>query len=256
MLPTSVAERRNAIIEILNEKGRVSVKELSALFSVSSVIIRTDLEELEKQDMLTRIHGGAKTSYKSYYDMGTVQRSNTNAEEKEAIAQRISKMVKDNSTIILNAGTTPLFVMRAIKDKKVTILTNSIALALEGASNPNFRIILLGGDVDSNYQFTYGVSVLSNLEQYTADLFILSVDGVDATHGISTFYHAEAEICRSMIKHARKTVVAADYSKIGRTAFAKIGALSSVNCIVTNKKAPALCLKDFKTKGVEVITVN
>ena len=92
MLPTSVAERRNAIIEILNEKGRVSVKELSALFSVSSVIIRTDLDELEKQDMLTRVHGGAITSYKSYYDMGIVQRSNTNAEEKEAIAQRISKM--------------------------------------------------------------------------------------------------------------------------------------------------------------------
>ena len=87
MLPTSVAERRNAIIEILNEKGRVSVKELSALFSVSSVIIRTDLDELEKQDMLTRVHGGAITSYKSYYDMGIVQRSNTNAGEKEAIAE-------------------------------------------------------------------------------------------------------------------------------------------------------------------------
>ncbi len=253
MLQLTVRERRDKIVEMLNDSGRVSVKDLSALFGVSSVIIRTDLDELEKQDMLTRVHGGAITSYKSYFDMGILQRSNTNANEKAAIAAKVSEMIKDNNTVILNAGTTPLFVMRAIADKKVTILTNSIALALEGAANPNFRIILLGGDVDNNYQFTYGVSVLKALEQYTADISILSADGVNFQHGISTYYHQEAEICRAMIKSSNKTVVAADYSKIGRTAFSKIDDLSAIDCLVTNKKAPSEFLKDFKTKGVEVI---
>lgn len=253
MLQMTVRERRDKIVEILNENGRISVKELSKMFEVSSVIIRADLDELEKNDLLTRVHGGAITSYKSYYDMGLIQRSNTNSAEKAAIAAEIGNMVKDNSTIILNAGTTPLFVMRAIADKKVTIITNSIALALEGASNPNFKIILLGGDVDSGYQFTYGISVLKSLEQYTADFAVLSADGVNAQQGISTFYYQEAEICRAMINSSQKCVVAADYSKLGRTAFTKISDLGTVDCIVTDKNAPQSVIKDLKAKDVEVI---
>lgn len=253
MLQITVRERRDKIVEMLNENGRVSVNDLSKMFGVSSVIIRADLDELEKQDLLTRVHGGAITSYKSYYDMGIVQRSNTNSAEKAAIAARISEMIKDNNTIILNAGTTPLFVMRAIADKKVTIITNSIALALEGAANPNFKIILLGGDVDSGYQFTYGVSVMKSLEQYTADFLILSVDGVNTQHGISTFYYQEAEVCRTMMSSAQKCIVAADHSKIGRTAFSKISDLKRVDCIVTDKKASQSFIKELNSGNIEVI---
>ena len=77
----SVQERRNKILELLHENGRVSVNDLSRLFEVSGVIIRADLAELEKQDLLSRVHGGAIMGYQSYYNMSLVQRSNTNAVE-------------------------------------------------------------------------------------------------------------------------------------------------------------------------------
>lgn len=252
----TMIERRNNILEILNEYGRVNVNELSKRFGVSGVAIRADLSELEKQGLLTRVHGGAITSYKSYYDMSLVQRSNANAYEKKCIAKEIDKMIKDNDTIMMNAGTTPLFVMREIAEKKVTIVTNSIALALEGAKNPNFKIILLGGDVDNDYQFTYGVSTLKSLEQYTADVLIMSVDGIDPTRGISTFYYQEAEICRYMIRHARKTIVAADYSKIGRIAFAEIDDISKVDAVVTSDNADSSCLNKLKNKNIEIIVAK
>ncbi len=252
----TVAERRNQIIEILHESGRVNVNDLSRRFGVSGVVIRTDLSELEQKGMLTRVYGGAITSYKSYYDMSLVQRSNANAKEKMAIAGQIKNMVQDNDTIMMNAGTTLLFVMRALWDKKITIVTNSIALALEGGKNPNFKIILLGGDVDSHYQFTYGASTVKTLEQYTADLLILSVDGIDIKRGISTFYYQEAEICRNMLARARKTIIAADYSKIGRTAFAEIGGLGQVDAIVTSHNADGAYLRKLKNKNIEIVVAK
>ena len=249
----TLQERRNKIVELINEKGRVSVSELSELFNISVVAIRADLSELEKQGLLARVHGGAITSYKSYYDMSLMQRLNTNTNEKNAIAKKISESVKDSDTLIMNAGTTPIYVMRAIGDKKVTIVTNSIALALEGAQNPNLKIILLGGDVDSNFQFTYGVTALKELEQYTADMFIMSVDGIDPNKGISTFYYQEAEICKAMMQRSNRTTVVADHSKIGRTAFVKISDLSHIDTIVTDYCADKSVVRKLGKKGIEMI---
>lgn len=253
----TVTERRNNIIEILNKSGSVNVSDLSKRFGVSGVVIRTDLTELENQGMLTRVHGGAITSYKSYYDMSLIQRANTHAEEKQQIAKELAKLIKDNDTIMMNAGTTPIFVAREISSKKVTIVTNSIALALEGAKNPNFKILLIGGDVDSSYQFTYGTAALCELDRYSADLLILSVDGIDANKGFSTFYHHEAEICRRMIKNSKKKIVVADFSKLDRVAFAEVDKISAVDTIITNEKnVMKATLKNLRSKGVEVITAT
>lgn len=255
MKQLSVMERHNKILEMLDENGRVSVNELSELFGVSSVIIRNDLTELEKKDLLTRVHGGAITSYKSYHDMSLVQRSNAHSVEKQKIAEKIAEYISDNDTVMLNAGTTPLFVMRAIKEKRVTILTNSIVLALEAASNPNFKIILLGGEVDENYQFTYGTQVLRELENYHPSVLILSVDGIDAKGVMSTYYHHEVEISKKMMAQSSKTIIAADYSKISRTAFSNIGKIEKGNLLVTNHKAVEKELHNIIKCGVKVITV-
>lgn len=256
MFHLSVTERRDAIVELLGEVGRVSVNELSERFGVTGVVIRTDLTELEKKGLLTRVHGGAITSYKSYYDMSLVQRSNTNSAEKKAIARAIAEMINNNDTIMMNAGTTPIFVMRELADKNITIVTNSIALSLEAAKHPNLKILLLGGNVDASYQFTYGLSALRELDRYTADVFILSVDGVDIEKGITTFYHEEAELCKKMIKNAKQTIVAADFSKIDRVAFAEVDSITAIDKIVTNKKnTMSSVLKKLRDLNIEVIDV-
>lgn len=253
MQDLTLQERRNAILELLQEKGRVKVGELSRFFGVSEVSIRADLAELEERELLCRVHGGAVSSYRSYYNMSLAQRMKANSAEKIAIAKKISNLIKDNETIIMNAGTTLLYVMRELKDKKLTIVTNSIALALEGAENKNFKIILLGGDVDSAYQFTYGVKTLRLLEQYHADSFLLSVDGIDSEKGFSTFYYQEAEICSKMAERASKTIVAADYTKIGRTAFAEIEMPEPADIIVTNQKASPKYIKRLKEGAAEIV---
>ncbi len=227
--------RRKKILELLDKNGSVRVAELSHLFDISEVTIRTDLADMENKGLLTRVHGGAVSSYKPYYNMSLNQRMSTNQEQKEIIAKKIAGMIEDNDTIMLNSGTTTLLVFRAIpRDLNLNIVTNSISIALEGTTNPNFNIILLGGLINSKYQFTFGSDAIQQLKSYHADKLILSVDGIDCEHGFSTYYDKEAEIDRIMFEQSSVSIVAADHSKFNRCAFTKISDLSVADYIVTD----------------------
>jgi len=232
-------ERRKKILEMLNKNGNVRVNELSSLFNTSEVTIRTDLADLENKALLTRVHGGAVSSYKPYYSMSLNQRMSTNQYQKELIAKKIAGMIEDNDTIMLNSGTTTLLVFRSIpQNLNLSIVTNSISIALEGTSNPNFNIILLGGLINSKYQFTFGDDAIRQLKSYHADKLILSVDGIDAEHGFSTYYDKEAEIDRIMLQQSSINIVAADHSKFGRRAFTKISDISVADYIITDTAVP------------------
>ena len=232
-------ERRKKILDIINRSGSVRVAELSSTFGISEVTIRTDLAEMEYRGLLTRVHGGAVSSYKPYYNMNLNQRMSTNQEQKEIIAGKISDMIENNDTVMLNSGSTTLMVFRAIpQNLNLNIVTNSISIALEGTGNPNFNIILLGGLVNSKYQFTFGDDAIKQLKSYHADKLILSVDGIDLEHGFSTYYDKEAEIDRIMLAQSNVSIVAADHTKFERRAFAKISDLSVADYIVTDTDAP------------------
>ncbi len=249
----SLKERQKQILDMLNNKGEVRVTELSSIFEVSEVCIRNDLSELESKGMLSRVHGGAIGAYEPYYNMSLAQRSNTNKDEKDEIANKIAELIHDNQSIMMNAGTTPLAVMRKLTAKKnITIITNSIVLALEGAKYKNLKIILLGGDVEFEYQFVYGTLTLKQLDEYFADKFIMSADGIDVLGGITTYYTEEAEICRKMIKHSKSTIAALDHTKIGRVALKKFADTKDIDYLVTNNKASQKELEALSKKRIKV----
>ena len=231
-------ERKQKILDIISREGKVKVNELSALFDISEVTIRMDLADLETNGMLTRIHGGAVSSYKTYHNMSLQQRLVANQEKKIAIANKIVSMIEENDTIMLNSGTTTLQVFRAIPQKmNLSFVTNSIPIALEAGNNPNFNVVLLGGTINSKYQFVYGDEALSQLERYHADKLILSVDGINMQNGLTTYYEREAAISKMMMSRGATRIIAADSTKIGRTAFAKISDLNEADYIITNESS-------------------
>ena len=228
-------ERKQKILDLLEKNGSVSVTELSKYFDISEVTVRTYLTDLESKGLLSRIHGGAISSYKPYYSMNLNQRLNTNQAEKKKIAEAVAQMVDDKDTIMLNSGTTTLLVFRSLPTNyTLNIVTNSIAIALEAADIPNFNVCLVGGYINSKYQFSYGDDAVEQLKKYHADKLILSVDGIDTQSGFTTYYDREAAIDRTMIAQSKVCIVAADASKFGRTAFAKISTLDVADTIVTN----------------------
>ncbi len=244
-------ERRKKILEILNKEGSVRVIALSRFFDISEVTIRNDLADMEYKGLLSRVHGGAVSTYKPYYSMNLNQRLTTNHEQKSIIASKIAKMVEDNDTIMLNSGTTTLMVFRALpQNLNLSIVTNSISIALEAASNPNFNIILIGGLINQKYQFTFGDDANRQLRGYHADKLILSVDGIDLEHGFSTYYDKESEIDRIMLQQSNLNIVAADFSKFNRRAFTKISDLDVADYIVTDTEVPEVVKTNFSKKSV------
>lgn len=246
-------ERKQQILNLLKKNGTVKVSELSRLFDVSEVTIRNYLADMESKGLLSRIHGGALSSYKPYYSMNLTQRLETNQTEKVSIAEKIASFIEPNDTIMLNSGTTTLLAFRNFPSEyNLSIVTNSVAVALEASSNPNYNVILIGGHVNTKYQFTFGSDAINQLRSYHADKLVLSVDGIDIQHGFTTYYDKESDVDRAMIEQSNCCIVAADYSKFCRSAFVKISDISVADYIVTNSSADSETLEKLEECGINI----
>lgn len=247
-------DRRVKILDIIAEKGKVKVSDISKFFKVSEVTVRNDLSILEKEGLLERVHGGAISTYKSYFNMSINERKETNKEEKIRIAKEVAKEIVDGDTILINSGTTAMFVTRELKNKKgITILSNSIPVAEEAYKiNNGINIILLGGIINWDYQFTYGYDTVNQIDNYNVNKLILSIDGVSAENGISTFHHQEIEVCKKMINKTKHIIIAADNTKIGRAGFAHICQIEDIDLLVTDTKSNNEDIEDIRNKGIEV----
>ncbi len=249
----STEERREEIVALINENGKVKVSELSKRYEISEVSIRHDLEALEQQGHLSRVHGGAVGLNKLYVNMDLNERFKTNASAKKRLAELVASFIEDNDTIIMNAGTTLIYVLRALRGKKnITVVTNSLQNATEAALFSSFNVILLGGELDSKYQFTYGPDALKQLENYHATKCILSVDGISASAGLTLYYSNEAELARKMIDCSGTVIVTADASKIGKNVFARITDAKKTDILITNATDNFTELTELKKLGVKI----
>lgn len=250
----STEERRDDIIVLLHEGGKVRTAELSKKYGISEVSIRRDLEYLEMEGHLTRVHGGAVGVGKTYVNMNLTERYKTNSLFKKKLARALAELIEDNDTIIMNSGTTLTYVLHALEGKRnVTIVTNSVQNAAEASIIPSFNVILLGGEFDATYQFTYGENAVTQLENYHASKCILSVDGISANTGLTLFYSTEAALVRKMIDNSLEVIVAADSTKVSRCAFAKITDISDADILVTNNNASADEVAKLEKAGLRVI---
>ena len=247
-------QRKKKISELLKENDSVRVSELSKILDVSEVTVRSYLEDMEKKGLLARVHGGAVSSYKPYYSMNLNQRLETNQTEKVEIAEKIAALIQDNDTIMLNAGTTTLLAFRKFPTEyNLNIVTNSISIALEASSNQNYNVILLGGSVNTKYQFTYGNDAVHQVKKYNADKLILSVDGIDIDGGFTTYYNKESPVDLAMIEQSKCCIVAADKTKFWRSAFAKISEIEVADYLVTNSGFDDGRLEEIKALGIEIL---
>lgn len=247
-------ERKQKIQELLKERGTVRVASLSRALGVSEVTVRSYLEDMEGKGLLSRVHGGAVSSYKPYYSMNLAQRLEANQGAKVEIAERVAALIQPNDTVMLNAGSTTLLVFRRFPaDYSLTIITNSISIALEASDNPNYNVILTGGSVNTKYQYTHGDDSIKQLKQYHANKLILSVDGISTEQGYTTYYNNEAPIDAAMIEQSDCCIIAADKSKFGHIALARISELSVADYVVTNERPQDAIREALAENGVTLL---
>lgn len=251
--------RHKAILEQLQINGKVCVTQLSEMFNVTPVTIRHDLDVLAQEGKLLRMNGGAAACVNDYCNEALIEHNADikQLKEKQIIAKTISRMVKDGSTLFINSGTTTKLIASELKIRKnLSIVTNSLDVASILGNVPSFRVILLGGEINVNYRFTYGSDAQEQLGRFKSDWAILSIDGIDSISGITTSHAEEAIIDRMMMERTSQTIIAADHSKIGRTGFAKVCDCSDRINLVTDKHIITAEFSEILNKGINLITIN
>ena len=244
--------RRNYILQTLRRDGKVSVTQLSAALNATAVTIRTDLANLERDGYLTRVQGGAIPTRDALHTDAPEQ-DIPYYTEKHAIAAVIAEQIRDGDTLFINCGTTSVCVAQALRARRnLSIVTNSLAVAAELGAVPTFRVLLLGGVVNARYGFTYGSDAQEQLNQYQADWAVLSVDGVSAKGGITTYHAEEAILDRMMMQGAGCTLIAADHSKIGRAGFTRVRDCAPPLCLVTDCADPK-ALAELQEQGMRIL---
>jgi len=247
--------RRKSILDMLRQNGKVYVSELSRILNVTPVTVRNDLDALEQNGQLIRMSGGA-----IYRNVNSARLGQTSiagiaqAEEKMAIAKAIADMIHDGDTLFINSGTTSQLAAAALKEhSNLNIVTNSLGVAVAFENVSSFRVIMLGGELNTKYGFTYGSDALEKLSHYHADWAILSVDGVSFINGITTYHAEEALIDQMMINGASQVLIAADHTKLGHAGFMKVCDCTESIRVVTDRYLSSAARTELIENGIDMI---
>jgi DeoR family transcriptional regulator of aga operon len=249
--PISQSIRLRIILDKLAEQTSVDVDQLVAEFGVSAATIRRDLDKLADQRLLDRRHGGA-VAVSGLYELPLRYRDAGSA-EKRRIAEAALAHVPAGATVALTGGTTTTEVSRALVQRaELTVVTNAINIAAELAVRPEVRLIMTGGVARAASYELAGPLAEDSLHQVNVEIMFLGVDGFTATSGTTTRNEIEARTNRVMATRAKRVIVVADGSKIGRTALAAITDTTSVDHLITTADADANELAAIAECGVNV----
>ena len=225
-------ERRNLILEKLQEEKRVVVSELSQLYNVSEETIRRDLDKLEKEGLATKSYGGAVINE----DVG------------------IASMVNDGDHIFLDASTTAVFVAKALKEKeRLTVVTNSMEILLELSDVSGWNIISTGGVMKEGYLAFLGARTEEVIRSYYVDKVIFSCKALNEDMGIMESKEAFGTTKKAMINSGKMRILVVDSTKFDQTAFSVAGQLRDIETIITEKKPSEKWLKHFSEHKIECI---
>jgi DeoR family transcriptional regulator of aga operon len=255
-------ERLGAVLQMLAERGSVSVDDVVSELASSPATVRRDLDHLAQQQLLTRTRGGAVAAAVSY-DLPLRYKVGRKAPEKERIAQAVAKLVAPSSVVGLNGGTTLTQVARALAlqdgfrrpepGEGLTVVTNALNIAHELVVRPHIKVVVVGGVVRPRSYELVGSLAAQVLETISLDTAIIGVNAVHPRRGAMAIDDGEAAIDALLARRADRTIVVADSSKLERTAFARIMPVRDIDLLVTDSGADAGVVSRFAEAGIEVL---
>lgn len=248
------AERQQRILQEAREAGRVDVAELAVLLSVTSETIRRDLTALERHGLLRRVHGGAIPLDRLGFEPGIAARDAVLTAEKERIAKAALDELPTEGAILLDAGTTTARLAEVLPtDRDLTVLTNSLPIAMKLSAWPNLTLLFLGGRVRGRTLAAVDIWAMRALEGTFVDVAFMGANGFSVERGLTTPDSTEAAVKRAMIKAARRAVVLADHTKFGNDNLMRFGSLEDVDLLITDTGLDGELVPGIEATGVRVV---
>lgn len=249
-------QRHQAIIQKIHKEQSVTVSDLIDMFGVSFETVRRDLEFLEKEGFLKRVHGGAiltEIDYKKEQPLAF--RETKFMEEKRQLVELATRYVSEGQSLALDVSTTNTELAKALKQKfeRLTIITNSLPIANELIDMPNYTIILTGGVIRNEERGMVGDLAEQFVSQFHADLFFMSVSGVSLAEGITDYGIGEVQLKKRMHRNAQRTIVLADSSKFEVVSLLKVCGLDEVERFVTDPLIDTDIVARYQREGFDIV---
>lgn len=244
------SKRKQLIMEKLSHDKFVRLDDLVSLLDTSESTVRRDLDELESERKLHRVHGGAELPHSLQEEFTNQQKSIKNIQEKMQVARKAASLISNDDVIFVDAGTTNELLLGYLNQDNLTVVTNSIHHAAK-LVDKNIQTIIIGGHVKKSTDASIGAVAYEQIKRLNFDKAFLGINGIDEEF-LTTPDMEEAVIKKTVIENARKSYIVTDSSKIGRVSFAKVDKIENAT-IITNQSSGAL-MKKIKenTRVIEV----
>jgi DeoR/GlpR family transcriptional regulator of sugar metabolism len=247
-------ERRNRILQFIEQNGSATVGDLSRLMGVSLMTIRRDIAFLAEQGLAIKTYGGAvslreSTSTEPRYEV----KSKVNIAEKKRIGYEAAKLVNDGETIILDSGSTTFYIASYLQAKRdLTVVTNDLVIAFELSKNSSISLIMAGGIVRPTIFSTYGTYTEEMLHQLMVDKVFLAADAVHTERGILNSNPEEVSIKRRMLNAGREVYLVVDHTKFSKLGLSFVCDFKQINTIISDSGLPENVAASLRERGLEL----
>lgn len=253
-----ITRREQWILEQLLRNGTLTVEDICSKFKISVATARRDLEGLERRGRLRRTHGGAISIEPLLYEAFSHVSSYRDqvekfADEKRSIAVAAAELINDGDTVALTPGTTTTQIMRALHvPKSITVVTNTVNMAMELSNRPGVSVFVTGGFLHGGWFSLVGQAAVDSMRRIFADKVFIGANGLDVEHGVTAYHPEEAAFNSVMVQQSREKIVVVDHSKLGVTATHLLCPTNAVHRIITDTGATDEMISGFIQKGIEV----
>lgn len=268
-MPLLPPERHGRILSLLARDGSVSVQQLADSLDVTRETVRRDLDQLEAQGSLRRIHGGAvASSSPSRAESSLQERLNHRSAQKQAIAAAALEHLppEDGGSLIIDAGTTTEALadrLAASPAEPVTtsrphrfLITNAVPIAHKLSNTGTLDVEILGGSIRGITGAAVGQQTVEALSRRRADVAFLGTNGIDAEFGLSTPDTAEAAVKTALIRAARRRVLLVDSSKLGQTSLVRFAGLEELDVLITDAAPQGTLAEALEAAEVDVVVTG
>lgn len=249
---TTRGARQDRIADHVLREGSVTASQLAETFGVSLMTVHRDLDELERQGVVRKFHGGVSAQPSSVFESNVAYRLRTARAEKAAIARFARTLVEPGMAVMLDDSTTTLGVAELLADAApLTVITNFLPVINAMSRSDRIRLISLGGEHHPAHDSFLGVPCIEAIESLRADVLLTSTSA--ASGGLT--YHQEQEIVlvkRAMMRSATRRVLLMDHTKLGGTALHQLAPLTDFDDVVVDGGTPPEVVRALRERRVNV----